>query len=226
MPDERLDRPAVGPYLMLRARSPSAPSPKDGRSLISSCPDGPPGGRSLPFPWVGRDRRARRSDFQLLFLYISFLHINYLLMQPVRKKLPHGIPYWVGDDAYYFVTICTRPRGIDQLCHAKTWKLLRESLLFRQNKGALWIHLLLLMPDHLHGIMSFAPEVGMAKTIADWKRYTCIHGDIRWQADFFDHRLRNTESYVEKAHYIRMNPVRAGLIDTPEQWPYIWENRV
>lgn len=35
----------------------------------------------------------------------------------------------------------------------------------------------------------------------------------RWQRDFFDHRLRSIESAAEKAQYIRMNPVRAGLVN-------------
>ena len=79
------------------------------------------------------------------------------------------------------------------------------------------------MPDHLHAIMSFSPEVGMQKSIPDWKRYTCTHAGIQWQRDFFDHRLRKDESYHEKAHYIRMNPVRSGLVDVPDDWPYLWE---
>ena len=65
----------------------------------------------------------------------------------------------------------------------------------------------------------------MEKVMSDWKRYTCINVGINWQRDFFDHRLRGDESYLEKAHYIRMNPVRAGLIKRPEEWPYVWESK-
>ncbi|MFA7368115.1 MAG: hypothetical protein WC334_00575 [Kiritimatiellales bacterium] len=87
------------------------------------------------------------------------------------------------------------------------------------------MYLLLLMPDHLHAIMSFPPQINMQNSLSDWKRYTCTHMKIRWQRDFFDHRLRKNESYIEKAHYIRMNPVRAGLAKTTDEWPYIWESR-
>ena len=146
-------------------------------------------------------------------------------MLPERKTLPHGIPPWVENGAEYFITICTRPKGKDQLCNVETATLIRESLQFRQGRGDLWVHLLLLMPDHLHAIMSFSPAVGMQKTLPDWKRYTCIQGGVDWQRDFFDHRLRKDEGYIEKARYIRMNPVRAGLIECPDDWPYVWENR-
>ncbi|MBN2686009.1 MAG: transposase [Pontiellaceae bacterium] len=145
-------------------------------------------------------------------------------MLPERKSLPHEIPSWVKDGTEYFITLCTRPRGRNALCVSKSAEFIRASLAYRQASGDLWVYLLLLMPDHLHAIMSFSPQIGMKKCITDWKRYAAVKGKIAWQRDFFDHRLRKDESYVEKAHYIRMNPVRAGLISGFEKWPYIWES--
>jgi len=145
-------------------------------------------------------------------------------MLPDRKILPHGIPSWVKDDAQYFITINTQPKGKDQLCNNKVAEVLRRAFRFYQERGDLWLHLLLIMPDHLHAIMSFSRDVGMQKSIREFKKYTAKNAGIKWQRDFFDHRLRNDESYVEKAHYIRMNPVRKGLCSTPEEWSYVWEN--
>ena len=81
------------------------------------------------------------------------------------------------------------------------------------------------MPDHLHAIISFNRDPGMKKSIYVNKKFTARNHGIQWQRDFFDHRLRHDESYLEKAHYIRMNPVRAGLCQSPEDWAYVWENR-
>jgi len=39
-----------------------------------------------------------------------------------------------------------------------------------------------------------------------------------WQSGFFDHALRGRESYSEKWDYVRLNPVRAGLVSKPEEW--------
>jgi len=39
-------------------------------------------------------------------------------------------------------------------------------------------------------------------------------------ARFFDHLLRNDESYAQKWEYVRENPVRAGLVHCSEDWPY------
>ncbi len=146
-------------------------------------------------------------------------------MYKVRKNLPHAIPSWVEDGAEYFITICATPRGTNQLCHPEVSKQLQKTLTYYQDCGRLWVHLMLLMPDHLHGILSFNRDPGMQKSIIEFKKYTARFFGISWQRDFFDHRLRKDESYVEKAHYIRMNPVRAGLCASPKEWPYRWENR-
>ncbi len=145
-------------------------------------------------------------------------------MLPERKSLPHGIPSWLKNGSVYFITICTQPRGLNQLAKPCVFNELRSSLEFYQERGDIWVDLLLLMPDHLHAIISFSLQKEMKKTITDWKRYTSRHCGIIWQRDFFDHRLRNNKSIYNKAHYIRMNPVRAGLIDNHQNWPYIWQN--
>jgi hypothetical protein len=44
-----------------------------------------------------------------------------------------------------------------------------------------------------------------------------------WQKTFFDHLLRSSESYSEKWNYVRENPVRAGLVASAEDWPYVGE---
>jgi hypothetical protein len=41
-----------------------------------------------------------------------------------------------------------------------------------------------------------------------------------WQPGFFDHVLRNDESYSQKWKYVRENPVRAELVVRSDEWPY------
>ena len=143
---------------------------------------------------------------------------------PSRKKLPHGIPPWVNPESVFFITICCSKRRWNALCpDAVTANTLWESALFRQEElRHWWLHLFLLMPDHVHALISFSPEHGMKKTVTGWKKFTAGNFKIDWQRDFFDHRLRNRESFEEKALYIRKNPVRAGLVEKPEDWPYAW----
>lgn len=78
------------------------------------------------------------------------------------------------------------------------------------------------MPDHLHALVSCPPDEGLKKVVSAWKRFTARETGIEWQKGFFDHRLRADESFEDKAHYIRHNPVRKGLATTPEAWPHQW----
>jgi len=62
----------------------------------------------------------------------------------------------------------------------------------------------------------------MRHAVQDWKRWTASKGGFRWQKGFFDHRLRDHESARQKAEYILENPVRAGLAESADAWPYRW----
>ena len=150
---------------------------------------------------------------------------NPIASPPKRKILPHALPPWVKNDAIFFITVCCSPRGENQLAHAETAAVLFESVEFREVRGDWFVHLLVVMPDHLHGLISFPRDRDMRRALANWKEMIAKKTDVRWQRDFFDHRLRADESYDEKAHYIRMNPVRAKLVPDPAAWPYVWEGR-
>jgi putative transposase len=81
-----------------------------------------------------------------------------------------------------------------------------------------------LMPDHVH---LFASN-GAALTLSEWIRLLkrALSKELpsasppHWQRGFFDHLIRQRESYAAKWLYIRNNPVRAGLVQDPEAWPY------
>jgi REP element-mobilizing transposase RayT/cytochrome c553 len=142
---------------------------------------------------------------------------------PQREKLPHDRPLWIRPEhEIYFVTICCKKRGENQLCRPQIRDAIWESIERRQSTGEWYVHLCMLMPDHLHALIMFPGETLMRKGIADWKRFLATQLKIEWQRDFFDHRLRREESFNEKAVYIRTNPVRAGLIRDADEWDYFW----
>ena len=141
---------------------------------------------------------------------------------PQRRKLPHTPPPWVQPGSIFFITICCTPRDRNQLCHPEVASRIFETIAFRQEQRLWYVHILLLMPDHVHALMSFSPEKAMQFTIAQWKEYVAKEVGIQWQRDFFDHRLRSSESSQAKAQYIRENPVRKGLVADPKEWPYVW----
>jgi REP element-mobilizing transposase RayT len=84
------------------------------------------------------------------------------------------------------------------------------------------------MPDHLHLFVRGDHEFGLSEWMKGLKRAITNafpFGPARpnWQPGFFDHLLRNDESYGEKWNYVRDNPVRAGLANAADDWSYAGE---
>ena len=143
---------------------------------------------------------------------------------PKRRKLPHEIPLWVDPSkSCYFITSCCAQRGVNQLAHGQIASNLIETIKYRNAKGIWYARLAVVMPDHVHLIVWFPDIEKRGQTIVSkWKEWTAKSLGIGWQRDFFEHRLRKEESLREKADYILANPVRAGLVERTEDWPYVF----
>ena len=84
-----------------------------------------------------------------------------------------------------------------------------------------------LMPDHLHVLLSPAHS---GKSISDWlrsfKSYTghefvkLGHRPPLWQRSAYDHVCRKNETAEAVLIYIANNPVRAGLVQAWNDWPW------
>jgi len=97
-----------------------------------------------------------------------------------------------------------------------------------------------ILPDHLHLFCSpnLCARLSLRRWVASWKSYvtrrweTAVGKQI-WQRSFWDRQIRNGEVYDEKWGYVRMNPVRHGLVGDPAHWPnqgeihkLFWHDRV
>ena len=142
---------------------------------------------------------------------------------PKRQRLYHRTPPWASDGALYFLTVCCAKRGISQLTNPVAFKVLVDALEYYLRAEKWWITSFLVMPDHWHALIAFHDSAQMEKSVRDWKRYTAKQTGIVWQDGFFEHRLRSRQSAEEKWHYIQLNPVRKGLVDVAEDWPYVWK---
>jgi REP element-mobilizing transposase RayT len=137
-------------------------------------------------------------------------------------KLHHKTPGWVPSAARFHIRI--RLDGAQRpLTDAQVAPELLDSAAFYHEHQRWYAWLFLLMPDHLHAVLSFPIDAAMSGVIGDWKRYQAGRHGIVWQEGYFDHRLRNEDQAAEKYHYIRMNPVRQDLCRAPEEWPWVVE---
>lgn len=139
-----------------------------------------------------------------------------------RKRMDHESPEWVRAEADYFVTACSESRGRNQFCHPEIGKAILDSVRHRNENGIWFCHLAVLMPDHVHLLLSFQDVSRFSLTVGDWKRWLAKQYGILWQENFFEHRLRKEEGLKDKAEYMLQNPVRAGLVTDPKEWPYVW----
>ena len=142
---------------------------------------------------------------------------------PVRKKLPHKVPQWVAEGSLFFITIKCAPPGRNQLCQAGVGDRVLAAMAHNHDRFVWHCRLCLLMPDHLHAILAFPREPGMQTVISSWKKFVAVQLGVKWQRDFFDHRLRDHHELDEKTGYILMNPVRKGLCERVEDWVWVYQ---
>ncbi|NOY00721.1 MAG: hypothetical protein GXP30_13480 [Verrucomicrobia bacterium] len=146
---------------------------------------------------------------------------------PKRKQLPHDIPLAIdASRQVFFITVCLADRsGKTSLASDSLAIPLIDTVIHRNKNHTWWCSTFMIMPDHIHGLIrfsnsNFAQEQSMRKAMLNWKSWTAKTLGIKWQRDWFDHRLRSDESEYEKSTYIRNNPVRSGLVKNPDDWPY------
>jgi REP-associated tyrosine transposase len=133
---------------------------------------------------------------------------------------PPHIPVLLGLDqsVIYFVTFCVE-RRLPVLANETAF------LAFRNAIADLRWHVIaaVLMPDHVHLLaapMNRDAAVGELSAAIKRRVRKTLNADWQWQPGCFDRLLRQEESAQEKWHYIRENPVRAGLVSRWPDWPY------
>jgi REP element-mobilizing transposase RayT len=137
-----------------------------------------------------------------------------------RKHPAKGVFIFRGQATIVFVTVCSSHRE-----RSLANRAVHDALLRTWKKADRWmIGAYMIMPDHMHFFCSPLDEtVVIEKWITFWKREFRreLGPDApRFQSDGFHHRLRGPESYAEKWDYVQANPVRAGLVEKAEDWPY------
>jgi REP element-mobilizing transposase RayT len=137
-----------------------------------------------------------------------------------RDSLQNQRPDWVDENDPLFITLCHKRRGLHHFDDAEAWQALMAGANHAKNVGRWRPMLFLAMPDHLHVIAKISHQSDITRTLGELKRDISHRLPTQWQKGSFDHRIRSYEHYLEKRDYILMNPVRAGFILKPSEWPY------
>ncbi len=156
-------------------------------------------------------------------------------MQPTRKKM--RLPGWdYSTEGAYFLTLCTNDKrqifshivGRDILdapeaVLSQYGRLVQDALQYlSEHSNGIVIHNWVIMPNHVHILMSITKEGMLAKGasgmsrpteaiiprfVSSLKRFTNKHsGEDLWQVSYYDHVIRDDEDFLKKWRYIDNNP--------------------
>ena len=105
--------------------------------------------------------------------------------------------------------------------------LLIEVLHSNVSAGKFQLHDFVVMPDHLHLLMALPGDMTIEKAMQlvkggfsyRLKKEHGFQGEV-WQRGFSEARVNDRQSWLQYREYIAQNPVKAGLVDSSQQYPY------
>jgi Transposase IS200 like len=79
-----------------------------------------------------------------------------------RRALPHDPPLSLDPaQEIFFITICCKQRRTNQLCYSEVASILFEAARFYEREQKWFVHVMVLMPDHVHFLVNFGLDATM-----------------------------------------------------------------
>jgi REP element-mobilizing transposase RayT len=108
------------------------------------------------------------------------------------------------------------------------WADIVERKLFEhREKGEYLVHRYVIMPDHLHAILTPDSSITLeraAQLIKGGSSYDIGRAFQPrfpvWQPGFTQHLIRDRSDYESHVRYIDANPLAKGLAERPEEYPF------
>jgi putative transposase len=122
----------------------------------------------------------------------------------------------------YFTTFSTAGRRrLFQV--EETAALMVETLQVYREKGSFAMHAFVVMPDHVHVLLTPAAAVSLEKAMQLMKGRFSFRlkskSDV-WERGHFDRRVKGREGYEACVRYIHANPAAAGMVDRGEAYVF------
>ena len=123
-----------------------------------------------------------------------------------------------GSDLHFITFSCYRRQA--WLGTAEARDLFEKSLETMRLRYDFWITGYVVMPEHVHLLVSEPPVILLSKVLQALKLSVAVQRCERpfWQARYYDFNVFTARKVEEKLHYIHMNPVAAGLVRAPAEW--------
>jgi len=149
-------------------------------------------------------------------------------MPNYRRRFQHGYTY--------FLTIITHTRNPILI---ENIELLRESFRQSKKKYKYDIDAIVILPDHIHMLITPQITTDYPKIISSIKAYFSKHCDGKyyahleqsrsrnkkrykpiWQKKYYEHTIRDEYDMYFHLNYIEQNPVKHGLVGEAFCWEY------
>ncbi len=165
-----------------------------------------------------------RASIPVLFVFMLHRHIH-------RTYVPEGI-YFVTTDVRWHVPLFAKA-VIAQIVERTIW---------HERTSCFLVYAYVIMQDHMHLLIQ--PTKGEISTIIQsiksnscrevnryfqkqhsGERALAAMGDMgvfRWQKGFYDHVIKDDRDFRNHIEYIRYNPVKASLVEKPEEHPFLF----
>ncbi|HET6207365.1 MAG TPA: transposase [Terracidiphilus sp.] len=104
-----------------------------------------------------------------------------------------------------------------------TAELLERTILDYRDQGKFLLHAFVIMPDHLHVLITPAPDVSLEKAMQYIKggfSFRLKSKSEVWMRSFNESQIQTADKFRNCVRYIVENPVRRGLVSTAETYPY------
>ena len=98
-------------------------------------------------------------------------------------------------------------------------KLFLKTLYSYERRGALCLHAFVVMPEHIHLLITPAEDKTLERVVqlikGGYSHEFGVHFGLKkevWQRGFTDHRIRDLQDFELHRAYIHQNPVKRGLV--------------
>ena len=145
------------------------------------------------------------------------------MARPARNASPENI---LSSARTFFETTRTS-QGRSLLQSERNATLMIDVLRSYVAAGKFRLHDFVVMPDHAHVLLTVGADMTIEKAMQFIKgglsyrlKKECGYLGEVWQRGFSEVRVENRLSFLKHREYIAANPVRAGLVASPEKYPY------
>jgi putative transposase len=126
----------------------------------------------------------------------------------------------------YFITICAHMHQ-NLFQRDEVAELMVATLLKYRDAGEFELHQYVVMPDHIHVLVSVPDSQPLSRIVQLIKggfshtlREQGTAMRAVWQSGYHDRRVRDENEFAEMVEYVRQNPVRRGLVQQAEEYRY------